>query len=353
MSKDQSHFTMTDPIYWSIINLTAFGTKSSEKDLNLAPTEVGMIQVLRFSIAALWTFALWIQSSPVVGHPTGDGKVEKLVLETKDGVKLGITYYPSSMGKGAVPIVMIHDFKESRAVFSPLAQQLSTPTEDEQYSHAVITVDLRGHGSSTIARDFNDRRGSYELDASSFKPQDFADMVLYDMEAVRKFLVTKNDEGALNLNKLCLMGSGMGANVALSWAAVDWSTPELPRIKQGQDVKMLLLASPVWNYKGLKLNVPIREPGVQRDVAMLVVYGKGNSRATKDARNILKNVEKFHPEPRRGEIPEVATWPIDTELQGTRLLVDPQFEMLPHFENFIRAHLSEKEFAWLPRRNRD
>ena len=312
-----------------------------------------MTQVLRCSIAVLWILALCIQSPPAIGHPAGEGKIEKLVLETKDGVKLGITYYPSNRGKEAVPIVMLHDLKESRAVFSSLAQKLSAPTEPEQDSHAVITVDLRGHGSSTSARGFNDRQGSYELDASSFKPQDFTDMVLYDMEAVRKFLVTKNDEGALNLNQLCLMGSGMGANVALSWAAVDWSTPELPRIKQGQDVKMLLLASPVWNYKGLKLNIPIREPGVQREVTMLIVYGEGNGKAKKDARNILKNVERFHPEPRRGEIPEVAIWPIDTELQGTRLLVDPQFDMLPQFESFIKAHLSEADIPWLPRRNRD
>ena len=66
-------------------------------------------------------------------------------------------------------------------------------------------------------------------------------MAALDMEAVRKFLVDKNDAGELNLNKLCLVGSGMGASVAANWAVQDWSAPPLAVGKQGQDVKALVL----------------------------------------------------------------------------------------------------------------
>ena len=292
--------------------------------------------VVAFSVAPFAS----AQSSPA----------EELKLVTKDGVRLGATYYASSMGKKAVPIVMLHEFKENRAVFHTLARTLQNPSKPKQDSHAVLTVDLRGHGESTTGED--PRSGTFEIEAARLRKQDFRDMVLFDMEAVRKFLVTKNDAGELNLNKLCLMGSGLGANVAISYAAYDWDIEPLPRLKQGQDVKMLFLSSPSWNSHGLTLVKPLRQPGVQSEVSVFVVYGERNARARKDAKAIQKNLEKFHPQPRRGEIPELIFWPLPTELQGTRLLVDPQFQMLPHINRFVRARLTEQDYDWLPRRIR-
>ena len=72
-------------------------------------------------------------------------------LTTKDGVQLRITYYPSTEGQDAVPVVMLHDFGETRAVFNPLATALQNARKPEGpgtklASRAVITVDLRGHG---------------------------------------------------------------------------------------------------------------------------------------------------------------------------------------------------------------
>ena len=294
--------------------------------------------ILFFSVAPLVS----AQSSRAV-------EPEDVKLTTKDGVRLGATYYASNMGKKAVPVVMLHDYKESRAVYHALAQQLQNPTEANQDSHAILTVDLRGHGDSTSAQD--DFRGrSVEIEADRLKTEDFRDMVTYDMEAVRKFLVTKNDAGELNLNKLCLLGSGLGANVATSWSAVDWSAPELPRIKQGQDVKGLFLASPKLKAHGLSLIKPLKQPGVQREVSLFVVYGEGSSKAKKDAKTIRKNLEKYHPKPKRDELSSLVTWPLPTELQGTRLLTDPRFKMLPHINLFIAARLSEQDYEWLQRR---
>jgi len=169
------------------------------------------------------------------------GDSEEVTLKTKDGVKLVATFFPSSFGKDAVPIVMLHDDKESRAVFNTLASELQNPEGEELQSHAVLTVDLRGHGDSTTQEGRNGQ--TRQLEADRLNSNDYRNMVLYDMEAVRRFLRKKNDAGELNLNKLCLLGSGMGANVATSYAAYDWSVPELARVKQGQDVKALILAS--------------------------------------------------------------------------------------------------------------
>lgn len=295
----------------------------------------------------LGLFFLFATTSSAVGQTTIEA--EEVKLTTKDGVRLGATYYASSMGKKAVPVVMLHDYKESRAVFHTLAQTLQSPEGPDQDSHAVLTVDLRGHGDSTSA-DSDTRGRRVELEAARLKTQDFRNMVRFDMEAVRKFLVTKNDAGELNLNKLCLLGSGLGANIAVSWSAVDWSAPQLPRIKQGQDVKGLFLASPSLNAHGLSLVKPLRQPGVQREVSVFVTYGAGNSKAKKAAMTIEKNLGKFRDEPKRREMPEVVIWPVQAELQGTKLLIDPQFRMLPHINRFIEKRLSEQEHEWLKRR---
>lgn len=276
---------------------------------------------------------------------------EKLV--TKDGVGIKISFYPSALGKEAVPIVMLHDFKENRKVFAGLARALQSPPRPESPSHAVITVDLRGHGESTTVEAPNGR--SFELDTGRFGKQDFRNMVLYDMEAVRSFLVKKNDAGQLNLNKLCLLGSGMGANVATSWAAKDWSMPPLASRKQGQDVKGLILASPDWGYRGLPMLKPLRQPGVREKVSFMLIYGKEDSKATKSVETVHKNLERFHPDPPPEAGPEAKDLVMigrPTSLQGTRLLTDPNFRLLPDLEFFIDARLSQQEYEWVPRRRR-
>src|SRR4051812_3170960 len=81
------------------------------------------------------------------------------VVMTKDGVQLKLTYYASPAGQDAVPVVMLHDYNETRAVFAPLALALQNPPTPKAASQpkiaprAVITVDLRGHGDSKGALD--------------------------------------------------------------------------------------------------------------------------------------------------------------------------------------------------------
>ncbi len=286
----------------------------------------------------VWPAMVWAQG----GARAGD--VETVTLSTKDGVRLGASYYPSSRGRDAVPVLMLHDYKESRAIFHNLALSLQNPDATSQNSHAVVTLDLRGHGDS------RKREDGREIAAARLNTKDYRNMVLFDLEAVRKFLVKKNDAGELNLNKLCLLGGGLGANVATSWAAVDWSAPKLPRIKQGQDVKGLFLASPSWSAFGLPLLQPLRQPGVQRQVSLFMVYGAEQKKVTKSVKSIYKNLDKYRPRPPRGEMPDLIAWPLATELQGTKLLVDPQFEVLTHLRRFLDARLDAQDYPWQKRR---
>src|SRR3972149_1958727 len=125
---------------------------------------------------------------------------EVVTLETDDGVQLAVTYYASSEGKKATPVVLLHDHKDTRSVFATLAERLRSPGENDKHApFAVVTVDLRGHGDSTQRIDSEGYRE--EIDAAKLNKDLVADMVQFDMKAVRRFLVTKNDKGELNLNK--------------------------------------------------------------------------------------------------------------------------------------------------------
>ena len=275
---------------------------------------------------------------------------EDLKLETRDGVSLAATYYPSIAGKEAVPIVMLHDFKETRNVFGNMAIALQDSNSGGA-SHAVITVDLRGHGESTVQSDRFGR--TRELEASRLRPADYQLMVTQDMEAVRRFLVEKNDAGELNLNSLTIIGSGMGANVGIYWAAADWNTPTLATRKQGQDVKALVVSSPEWSFKGLPLVRPLRSPGLQREVSFLITYGEQFSKAKKDANNLIKNLKKYRPDPPPDK---VAEWknlfdvPLPMKLQGTKLLISSETNMLPDIKKFVEVRVEKQDFPWLKRK---
>ena len=101
-------------------------------------------------------------------------------LTTKDGVQLKITYYPSPAGQQAVPVVMLHDFNETRAVLlaaGPAAADSAgrlggfcSAGAATFWVAAVVTVDLRGHGESKTMFVGDD---VVELDAAHFRPKIF------------------------------------------------------------------------------------------------------------------------------------------------------------------------------------
>src|SRR5690606_22798195 len=97
---------------------------------------------------------------------------EPVQVATKDGVQLTMTYFPAARrrapadAKQTTPVVLLHDHKETRAVFNSLAQQLQAPPEGDEMrpAFAALTVDLRGHGDSTARVLRDGTRG--DLDAA-------------------------------------------------------------------------------------------------------------------------------------------------------------------------------------------
>lgn len=307
-----------------------------------------------------FALALVLAAAPAVAQ-TGSkaAKPETVTFETKDGVSLTGTYYKSSAGKDATPVVLLADWKDSRAVFDQLAKRLQAGGKEKEggkdfswNSFAVLTVDLRGHGDSTKQRLGNQSR---ELDAAKIDRNMLGSMVTMDMNAVRRFLVERNDAGELNINRLSLVGAGLGASVAVNWAALDWSYPPLAVGKQGQDVKALVLISPEWTYKGLPMNQALRQDGVREQIAMLLMFGSGERSHVADAKRIEKQLERYHPVPdnlAEGEPNSLMSIGPNTKLQGTKFLTQGGAGAEMAIIKFLTVHVAKKDFEWTERKVR-
>jgi pimeloyl-ACP methyl ester carboxylesterase len=311
----------------------------------------------RPSIGITFLAALFIAASAAAQSATPTRDPEIVPLITKDGVQLTLSYYPSAERKGTLgakqvtPVVLLHDYKDTRAIFGGLATRLQAAGEGAapRGTFAVIAVDLRGHGDST--RQALPNGGQAELDAAKITPGGIAAMVGFDMETVRRWLVTKNDEGAFNLNKLCLIGAGMGANVAVNWAAQDWAAPPLATGKQGQDVKALVLISPRWTFRGLTLQAPLQMALLKKNAVWMLIYGAEDVEVRSDARRLYDQLERFHPPAQAGDSGLLSIgWA--SKLQGSKLLTEAGPELENQVIKFLTTHVAQQELPWLNRRER-
>lgn len=270
-------------------------------------------------------------------------------LLTRDGVLLRATFYPSNRGKEAVPIIMLHGWKGNRAEYAALARRL------QQLGHAVLVPDLRGHGESTRLA-YDDRR---KLDSAQISRADVANMVRRDMEKLKSFLVQKNNAGELNLEKLCIIGSEMGAVVALNWAAWDWHWPIYPDFKQGQYVKALVLISPPWSFKGVDVSEALNFPAIRGTASMnlsiQIIFGANDRKVAAEVdrmeRLLRPHRPKYDTEEDIREKQDFFVRPVaKTSLQGTKLLEarEPAVfqQVFPAIATFIHFRLEKKDFPW-------
>lgn len=263
---------------------------------------------------------------------------EPIEIQTKDGVNLKCTWYAGTLKKQSVPIIMVHGWEGQRGEFDPLAKGL------QSLGHAVICPDLRGHGES-LSRTTPDG-GSEEIDLAKLKPKDLEGMI-YDLQACKKFLLEKNNAGELNINSLCVIGSEFGCIVAMQWAAYDWSAPILPALKQGQDVKAMVLLSPVQAHKGLRMSEALSHPAVKSKIAMMIVAGKQDRAGTGDAKRIHSTLVPHHPKPSgdaeedRRKLDLFLDQP-ETSLRGTELL-NNALKIPNRIANFIKLRLADRQ----------
>jgi pimeloyl-ACP methyl ester carboxylesterase len=318
--------------------------------------EVGMVS-RRGVICLLVAATLHLQLARQT--PAQNGEV--VTLTTRDGVQLKISYFPGNARKGSpqakqtTPVVFLHDLKGSRAVFASLVQKLQATAKGKEAGEgptfAAVTVDLRAHGESVKLAN----NAQVELNAAKLTKEDLIAMAGYDLDAVRNFLVEKNDAGDLNLNKLCLVGSGMGASVAANWALTDWSYPPLAVGKQGQDVKAIALISPRWSFNGLLMQGPMQFRALKENVAWMLVYGDKDKQFQGDALRIKKQLERFHPATDATGAKRTSGLTVlnlNTRLQGDSLLTQVGASAEDKIVEFLTKNVAETQQEWIGRRTR-
>lgn len=267
--------------------------------------------------------------------------IETVSLETKDRVSIKCRWYPGNKGKDTVPVIMLHGYQGQWAVYDGLATWLC------QQGHAVAVPDLRGHGGSLT------RIGSTDpIELDRMRPADFAAMML-DVEAVKKFLMEKNNKGELNIEMLTVVGADMGGALALRWAMQDWKWPQLQALKQGQDVKALVLLTPERSFKGINATEALSFPVIRDQMSIMVAVGAKDPAAVRDAKRIYSGWERNRPTPAPEEVVEKKNlfWiEVDTNLQGTQLL-DPRLGLWQQINGFLKLRLEDKkeQFAWRDR----
>ena len=274
---------------------------------------------------------------------------KELSLETKDGVVLKATFYPGQKGKESIPVMLLHEFKKSRRDMESLASYLQ-----KTHGCAVIAPDLRGHGDSTTQKSKDGT--SKKLDAESLKTMQFQEMVLQDLEAVKKHLLEENNGGRLNIDKLSIVGVQMGASVGMLWAARDWSWPALVTGKQGQDVKALVLITPEEDFKGLRMASIRNAPPPQvkeftQTASLYIAVGAGLRPEMAKSQRIFNMFNQGRKPPKEDIDRTMFLDPMETSLHGTALLTEPSLKLAERIGAFFELRSGATSGPWQNRAN--
>lgn len=275
---------------------------------------------------------------------------ERVILETKDGVELRAEWYAGPAGKESPAVILVHDWDGNRQKMTRLASVLQKSSKC-----AVIVPDMRGHGESLVVKGSSD-----DIDRNRFKKNDLLTFV-EDIDACRKFLQDKNNEGELNLDMLAVVASGNMSVPAADWTVSDWSWRPIGGVKQGQNVKSLILISPTKKFKSLSLTQSLKAPIYTiRDGALplLLIWGK-RSKSAKDGDSIFKSLVKSRREPEdfedwddRWKRQTVFKVDYDSSAQADELVAD-QFQNISNAVSlFIEKKISDKadEYSWQNRK---
>lgn len=242
------------------------------------------------SLLTLLSF-LTLGSSAALGQEKDKPKAQKKeipqpesiqLVTKKTGLQLNATYFGSNLEKEAAPIILLHPWEEQGALYGKFAKEL------QNMGYAVLVPDLRGHGRSTQAAVARDGK----IDLAKMGKVDYGYIIAEDMEALKGFLIVEHNKGNLNIELLSVIGVGEGAMFGTLWSINDWSFPSLPGLKQGQDVKSLVLISPVMTMKGLNAESSLRNP-IFRQLSFFLIAGSSSGQS-KNIDRIMKTLEKSH-----------------------------------------------------------
>jgi alpha-beta hydrolase superfamily lysophospholipase len=211
---------------------------------------------------------------------------EALTFATTDGVEIAAWFFaPPGDDPPLATVILLHDLGGSHETVEPLAKALQAG------GCAVVGLDLRGHGKSVIPKTPRAAAGDQ---SGLLKSRDFVSMIATaggrlreqsairgDIEVVRNWLKRQAEAGKLDLDKLYLVGSGVGAAVAAGWTVNDAAWPAIASGPQGGDVRGLVMIDPAFVTRGFSIAKPLGVEPVKTRLPIMVITGGGDRDATK------------------------------------------------------------------------
>lgn len=294
---------------------------------------VRLIAATRFFLAASLLAIGFAQS--VQAQPPKKPVVEDKTLNTDDNVGIKISYFHSSLGKEAPVVIMLHGKGGSRRQYAKFAADLQTKAD-----FAVITVDLRGHGESTQSK-------------KELKRADYANMVTFDMQAVRDFIFDEHQKEQLNMNKLGIVACEFSASIALTYTELDWEKKPyddnpnpLLGTPRGQDVQALALISPDVSTPGL---FGAKAATAVRALPIAIMIGAAEKDKGHDLASAKKLFDQISVKREKDERLYFAPYP--EAARGMDLIVQDA-TVRTHITNFLTKHVKGLPSEWRDRRSR-
>ncbi|GAA5506927.1 alpha/beta hydrolase [Novipirellula caenicola] len=329
---------------------SAVAVQSLQNPSDLSRDAASTHDALRRMVVMFMVFAMSIVvASIAVGQDRkGKGKEKEdpalkprpVTLKTRDGIALRAFYFPSSKGKDAIPVILVHEWEGQVSPYYNLVVAL------RDAGCAVLAPDYRGHGGS---KEYVDVRGKTEtFDPSTMNKRDIDAILSSDLEEAKQFLKHENDDGKLNLNALVMIGVREGGVLASHFAMRDWRWPSIGSKKQGQDVKALVLISPEKQLKGVGIDPTLTDINVLR-LPIMIVAGDSSSESS-EATRIAKRIEVFKKKAGQGEVTGLTQQTVRTSLSGPAL-VNESSEVIPAIVKFVTSNvkISDDVNPWVKR----
>jgi pimeloyl-ACP methyl ester carboxylesterase len=314
------------------------------RSLSLARQALAVV----LSLALLPLFSVRAQEKP-----------EDVKFESVDQVELHGKFYPSSMGKKAPTVLMVHKIGGNSQIegWGKLAEAL------QKSGCAVLTFDFRGHGNSTKVDPmaFWTKANQAGLKAApgpaallkkdTISIKDFNTsyypVLVNDIAAAKFYLDRRNDAGECNSGNLLVVGAEDGATLGLMWIASEWNRyqavafdmlgrPKLNPKSEGKDVAcgIWLSLSPTLGTKSARIDQWMKQVGVENKTPMGLIYGSENSG---DADRAAKYLEHLKPDKSK---PFTVKDGIKTQLTGHKLLSD-KLKTQEHITNYVEKFMKD------------
>lgn len=269
-------------------------------------------------------------------------------LQTDDGVLISATYFPPPRpGKDVAPVILLHGFGEKESIFFPTKTGHDLAFALQDHGYAVLTFDFRGHGHSTRragAQGAEPAKGAAanKLDYNELRSAAQFAALLNDIETAKRFLLQKNNAGELNVGKLAVVGTEMGASLAVIWAYRDWQYPAQTGFsgKQGQDVQALVLVSPQYNFKGIAITTELNF--IQKRIPIQLVVGKKDEKSFADAKKMHQAAVKARPTETDSKLTDLNT----AQRAGKLLNPDLELDVEKEITGFLDATVKKMRPEW-------